>query len=293
MSKLLPLGMGLYVVLCAVSSCCVAAESPLEKPENTDVCDVSEYVPGAVEKMLLAKPIVLLGEVRGTVEAPQVAAEIICRAAITGKRLLLAIEAPDNVSPYVLDADHPSNSDALLVQRSQDFWLRHADASARTEALKHMLTWVIGLSKRADKSITVRHIGLPANISGGGHVAPGWYMANHLQDIFHSKQYDQIIVLTAHHQARVRVNGLERKGDSIAAYLPVGQYASIGLYPRSGSYLNCGQQGCIIRTLSTQPDDIKPAPTLLRTIPTRHGWHGVIQMAKSSPSPPVERLDGD
>ena len=251
-------------------------------------CNVSKYEPVAEAGKLLNREIILLGEVHGNQESPAVATEIICLAAKSGQRVVLALEAPADVSPDVFLG---SETSAETIQKSEDYWLKPAhEADGRTsQSIKQAIRYLGNLRKQRGLTVEIVTVDIPKGSINQSHMRDQ-VMGEALLELQSSGKYDRVFFYGGHFHTRL-ANAAD--SNTITSFLPRTQYTTVLIYPLSGSTWACmGPRGnieCTDHDLPGHAGVTVGAKWQLHRVTEKSGitYDGLIQLDKVNASMPI------
>lgn len=219
-------------------------------------CDVSDYTHEGNGQGLLDREVVLIGEVHGTAETPSIVSEIVCNAASAGRRVVLALEAPENVSVDVFSEQKRARIPPSLLANSRQYWLTPAaQADGRTsQGQKKLVRFLQELNGLTDMFIDIVTVDIPYGNFDQSHMRD-LVMAEKIKELQESGFYDQVFFFGGHYHTRL-VNGEAEtsSSQSVAQYLETGHFSSVLIYPLGGATWACmGPRGNIICSTHSLP----------------------------------------
>lgn len=233
----------------------------------------------------LAAPIILMGELHGNEQSPDLTAALICRLALEGKRVLLALEAPENVQIPVHvgtgSVSFQKNDDGL----SQSYWLTEKPHGRTSHAIVDML-------HRATKVADVKFVDVAWPWTGRPVGNRDQHMANQLIKHRESRRYDTIVFHGGNLHTQL-ITREEKRFTAIADYLPSEQVVSIAIFSAGGSSWVCwAGQECGPHAMGSGPK--LSAPLVIdETQNPGSPYTFVIRLPEFTPSYPLRRAPVD
>ena len=262
----------------------------------TAICDVSDFDAGSISSEFLSNEIILLGELHGNNETPQVASEILCEAASRGESVVLALEAPSNTSVDVIIKGMSENMPEKLYEASRKYWLKiDGRADGRTsQSVAGMIRFLKALTTKSDFNIDIVPVDIPSGSHDMVHMRDA-YMAENISKLSKRENIDKVFFYGGHLHTRIPSDdAANQQGHSISDYLDGHTHTSVLLYPRSGSSWACmrpaGKMECPCLYLTAPGDHIfrtGQMPLVKFGDATKTGYNYIIELESVSASPPI------
>jgi hypothetical protein len=259
-------------------------------------CDVSDFKQEGSDLHLFDRDIVLLGEVHGNTETPAIVSEIVCRAATSGRRIVLALEAPEDVTADVFSKEKRMRIPSDVVTLSRQYWLRPAaEADGRSsQGLKKLILFLQKLNGLDGFFVDIVTVDISYNNFDQSHMRD-LVMAENIKSLQKSGSYDQIFFLGGHYHTRLASNNVEQSDpDTIAHHLEADSFSSVLIYPRGGETWACmgprGKISCNAHTLPARPSITNGRYNSLVKMESEKsiGYDGLIELPAVTASYPIQ-----
>lgn len=233
------------------------------------------------------EPVIMIGELHGTAEAPRAIGEIACAAAEHGP-VVVALELEDTLQP-TLDAfiASPDQASALARLRGSSLTTRAMQDGRTSQALLDLLNRVREL-KASGRDISI-HLFQPSSLGRGDGLDQAWYELNMGFLMGRARQlHPDARVVGLAGNIHARKTPIERYPDiglPAAAHLPARETISLKIAQQGGEAWNCSSDTCGVNPSHASYD--ANARGVIMTPPEEGGYDGVLALGPWTASPPL------
>lgn len=237
------------------------------------------------------EPVIMIGELHGTAEAPHAVGEIACAAAERGP-VVVALELEDTLQP-TLDAFMAAPTlDAARATLDGSTLLNRAVQDGRTSvALLDLLTRLHAL-RASGRDISV-HLFQPSSLTRGDGLDQAWYELNMGFLMGRARQMRpdaRVIGLAGNiHARKTPIDRYPDLGVPAAGHLPARETLSLKIAQQGGFAWNCSADTCGVNP-SMASYDAQTRGVIL-TPPEDGGYDGVLALGPWTASPPMSGED--
>ncbi len=213
-----------YVAICLALSFAATART-------TPNCDASNPAVALLSDEQLDKPFILVGELHGNEESPAFTAALTCRLAQNGLKVLLAVEAPDNVELPINEHNgvlrFTGENDAI----SEDYWYLAQPFGRTTPAM-------VKLIQSVNEFAPVTFVDEPWPWKGKPVGNRDKWMAEKIKAEWDTGQFDRIIFHGGNYHTRF-ASREDKSSPAIPDYLPPEDTVTINISSASGQSWTC------------------------------------------------------
>ncbi|MET3667206.1 hypothetical protein [Caulobacter sp. 1776] len=230
---------------------------------------------------------VLVGEIHGTNEAPQILSDLLCAAKVTRRPVVVALEQPESAQA---DIDRFLASDgrekAASVFKTSAIW-RQPIPDGRSSQAYFELFQRLRVAKAGGYRISV--VAFQPSLSGAMPPQSDYnrLMAERLLAASKARRNALTLVLVGNvHASKAAIKSGDTTIVPTGAWLPANKTLSLLVRNGGGLAWNCwGKDNCGPHPTGNEP----PRPRAVRyELPIREGYDGEIDLgAPTTPSPPV------
>ncbi|MBL4790963.1 MAG: hypothetical protein JKY60_18565 [Kordiimonadaceae bacterium] len=236
------------------------------------------------------KPYIFLGELHGNVQSPTFTAELVCAFAAAGKRVLLAVETPENVQVPIKNPDgtvsFAENDDGL----SASYWVRGLPDGRTSEAYIDMIITAHALEEQG-LSVKTIFADVPwGNPSLEIASRDEWMMEN-VAKAKAAGAFDIVVFLSGNFHNRLPHNLSGGPSDTLLHYVDPAITFSINLTARHGTSWACfGRNQCGVQQFGEpRKGDLRPVNQLILEEDVE-SYHALFRFPEYVASPPLTVL---
>jgi hypothetical protein len=224
--------MKIFLVIGLVLSC-ISIPIKANEPCDNGTLDA----PKSAKKALTTASIILVGELHGTVQSPEIFIQLVCMLGRKNKKVLVALEIPRDTSLRAM-ASAKSDVPFKTIENTRKFWTRTGNQSdgRNSLAMQKMVKTLLAIEETKHFNISLAPVDVPY-YDGVLYADRDFEIAEQLVTYMETSDFDYILMYVGSlHIYKSRKEGLYR---GIPSFLAAYKTYSIAIHPISGSFWAC------------------------------------------------------